>query len=262
LIIGTQKGGTTSLADYLTAHRDVAPSKCKEVHFFDNDFDRGTDWYRSHFPLSRRHRLRLMLGRRVLASDATPYYLFHPLAASRCRALLPEARIIIMLRDPVDRAYSHYHHQVRHGHEFFSFEQAIDAEPSRLAGDWERFQADPLYRSFNYQHFSYLARGVYFPQIQCWTKCYPKEQILVLSSEQFFERPADEYQKVLRFLGLKEWHLPNYPPQHVGKYRPMSGATRSRLVAYYAEHNRNLREYLNATWPGIGDAVISRWPTT
>jgi len=261
LIIGAQKGGTTSLADYLTAHRDVIPAKCKEVHFFDTDFARGIDWYRSHFPVPPRYRLRkALLGKRYMTGDATPYYLFHPLAASRCHDLLPNARIVIMLRDPVDRAYSHYHHQVRHGHEFLSFEQAIEAESSRLDGKLERFKADPLYRSFDHQHFSYLTRGVYLPQLQSWRKVYASEQVLVLSSEQFFEDPAFEYRKVLKFLGLQEWDLPAYPARHVGEYQPMSPAMRSRLVAYFAPHNRSLREYLNSTWPGVGDTVVGKWP--
>jgi Sulfotransferase domain len=260
LIIGAQKGGTTSLADYLNAHRDVVPSQYKEVHFFDNDYGKGVDWYRSHFQVQVRHRIRkMLLGIRFVAGDATPYYLLHPLAASKCHALLPEARIIVMLRDPVDRAYSHYHHQVRHGHEFLSFEEALEAESSRLEGQLERFAADPLYRSFDHQHFSYLARGVYLPQIESWRTFYSPQQILVLSSEQFFAQPSVEYHRVLKFLGLQAQELREYPAQHVGSYQPMSAATRIRLIEYFAPHNHSLREYLNSTWPGVGDCVVSKW---
>ena len=108
LIIGAQKAGTTSLASYLAAHPGVVPSKRKEVHFFDLNYEKGVDWYRSHFPIARGQGLRRrMRGRRMLTGEASPYYIFHPLAASRAFDLLPAARVIVLLRNPVDRAYSH-----------------------------------------------------------------------------------------------------------------------------------------------------------
>jgi hypothetical protein len=260
LIIGAQKAGTTSLASYLAAHPSVVSPKWKEVHFFDLNYTRGVEWYRSHFPMGPRRRLRSRFhGRRLLAGDATPYYILHPQAPSRAWHLIPAARIIVLLRDPVDRAYSHYHHEIRLGKESLSFEDAIAAEPSRIAGEVERLEAEPAYESFNYQHFTYLERGIYSDQMRRWLNYFRPDQFLVLSSEQFLKSPAAEYRKVLKFLGLPEWELPAYPAEHVGSYPPMSATMRERLLDYYAPHNQALRQYLNSHWPGSGDAIVERF---
>jgi sulfotransferase family protein len=260
LIIGAQKAGTTSLASYLAAHPSVLAPAFKEVHYFDSNYTRGTEWYRSHFPIGARRRLGTRFhGRRLRAFDATPYYLMHPQVPLRASRLIPAARIIVLLRDPVDRAYSHYHHEVRLGFETLTFEQAIEAEPARIAGELQKLDADPSYAGFNYQHFTYLERGIYSVQIRRWLNYYRPDQILILSSEQFFQSPAAEYRKVLKFLDLPPWELPSYPAEHVGKYPPMSATVRSRLREYYAPRNRALRDELNSTWPGSGDAIVSRF---
>jgi hypothetical protein len=260
LIIGAQKGGTTSLASYLAAHPEVVSPAYKEVHYFDLNYGKGSEWYRSHFPIGGRRRLKSFVkGQRLRAIDATPYYLLHPQVASRVARAIPSARIVLLLRDPVSRAYSHYHHEVRLGTEKLSFADALDAEPARTSGEVERMATEPLYEGFNYQHFTYLRRGIYSEQLRCWLRYFRSEQFLVLSSEQFFENPAVGYRKALKFLGLTEWELPAYPPEHTGKYSPMPPEIRKRLIEYYAPHNRILREDLNSYWPGTGDEVVARF---
>jgi len=257
LIIGAQKAGTTSLASYLAAHPGVAPSKCKEVHFFDLNYEKGVDWYRSHFSIAAGQGLRSRLrGRRMQTGEASPYYIFHPLAASRAFDLLPATRVIVLLRDPVDRAYSHYHHEIRLGAEALSFEDAIEAEDQRIAEEEQRLALDSSYISFNYQHFTYLKRGIYADQIRRWLRYYRPEQFLILSSERFFQDPALEYQRVLHFLGLPPWDLPAYPAELVGTYRPLPTATRKYLQEYFAPHNSALQRLLNSVWPGTGDVVL------
>jgi hypothetical protein len=253
LIIGAQKGGTTSLASYLGAHPNVIPSKRKEVHFFDLNYEKGVDWYRSHFSIGAGKGL---LSRRMQTGEASPYYIFHPLVASRAFDLLPGARIIILLRDPVDRAYSHYHHEIRLGAESLSFEDAIEAENHRIGEEGQRLALDSSYVSFNYQHFTYLKRGIYTDQIRCWLRYYRPEQLLILSSEQFFKNPASEYQRVLQFLGLPSWDLQAYSAELVGSYQPMPPTTRRHLREYFAPHNSALRLLLNSVWPGRGDVVL------
>jgi hypothetical protein len=262
LIIGAQKAGTTSLASYLAAHPCVVAPKWKEVHFFDLNYANGVDWYRSHFPIATARLLKSRFhGQPLRAGDATPYYLLHPQAPSRAADLIPTARIIILLRDPVDRAYSHYHHEVRLGKETLSFDKAIEAERSRIDGEHERLENEPSYQSVSYQHFTYLARGLYADQIARWLNYYCPAQFLVLSSEQFFESPARAYENVLKFLGLPSWQLPAYPAEHVGRYVPMSAATRGWLRQFYAPHNQILRRQLNSKWPGSGDAIVGRFST-
>ena len=259
-IIGAQKAGTTSLASYLAAHPCVVSPKWKEVHFFDLNYAKGIEWYRSHFPIGGRRRLGSHLRRRrLLAFDATPYYIFHPQTASRVSRAIPNARMIVLLRDPVDRAYSHYHHEVRLGNENLSFGDALKEETTRLAGEAQRFESEPFYESFSYQHFSYLARGVYSDQLNRWLEYFQPHQFLILSSEMFFENPANEYRRVLKFLGLPPWELRSYRPEHVGSYRPMPQTTRDCLLEYYAPHNRALRHHLNSIWPGTGNEIVDRF---
>ncbi len=107
---------------------------------------------------------------------------------------LPRVKLIALLRDPVGRAYSHYQHEVARGFETLSFEEAIEAEPARLAGETERMLAEPLYNSFAHQHHSYLARGRYHEQLERWRARFDDRQLLVLSSERFFAEPGADVQ--------------------------------------------------------------------
>src|SRR5918999_4186439 len=160
LLIGTKRGGTTSLFRYLTQHPEVAPifpsvQGIKDVRFFDSNFGKGTVWYRSHFPM-RLHRLyveRLERGR-LVAGESTPYYLFHPHAPGRAHQVVPHARLVVLLRNPIDRAYSHYKDEVKNHRESLTFEEAIAQEPIRLKGEWERVLDDPRYNSFALEHHS------------------------------------------------------------------------------------------------------------
>ena len=257
LIIGAQKAGTTSLASYLAAHPSVVSPGFKEVHFFDLNYNKGTDWYRSQFPIGGRQRLANRLyGQTGVAVDATPYYMLHPMVPYRAWKLIPSARIIVLLRDPVARAYSHYHHEVRLGHEKLSFEEAIAAEPSRTAGEADRLRLEPSYQSFAYQHFTYLERGIYWAQIRHWLNYFPPEQFLILSSERLFESPASVYRGVLKFLGLSAFELPGYPAEHVGRYPRLSAELKDQIFRYYEPHNHVLRKFLNSNWPGSGDAIV------
>ena len=134
VILGAQKAGTTSLYAYLCAHPDVRAAARKEVHYFDLNYARGATWYRSMFPLAAGLARERRGGRRVLVGEASPYYLFYPLAAERAGAVVPSAQLIVLLRDPVERAWSHYRHEVKAGREPLEFEAALAAEPTRLAG--------------------------------------------------------------------------------------------------------------------------------
>ena len=158
LIVGTQRGGTSSLYKYLGQHPEVSPSTRKEVEFFSTRFDAGVEWYRAHFPLRRR-------SGRLHTFEATPDYLLHPLAAERAYRLLPEAKIIAMLREPTSRAFSHYNHNRRLGHEPLSFTDALAAEPERIAGERARLLADSSYRALDLRRHGYVERGKYDEQL-------------------------------------------------------------------------------------------------
>src|SRR5581483_1266720 len=244
LIIGAQKAGTTSLFHYLGNHPAIIPALEKEPHFFDYNYARGAGWYRAHFPtVWERAR-----GKFRLTGEATPFYLFHPHAPGRAAQLVPHAKLIVLLRNPVERAYSQYHHQVRFGLEELSFEQAIEQEAARLVGEFEKIVADRDYYSFNYQNYSYLAHGMYADQLTRWFKQFPREQFLILHSQNFYQDPAREFQRVLNFLDLPAWEPPEFPKENEGEYAPMSPDTRAELVEFFAPHNARLYELLNVDY--------------
>jgi len=234
LIIGTQRGGTTSLYEYLSRHPDVVPPLGKELQYFSTEYGRGDAWYRAHFPTERAVARRRAAGRDCLVFEASPYYLFHPLAAQRAAATVPSAKLVALLRDPVERAFSHYEHMRQRGLEPLSFEDAVAAEPERLAGEVERMQADPGYRSRAHRIWSYVSRGRYASQLSEWLAHFPRQQLLVLRSEDLFADPAAAYARVQAFAGIRPITLPEFPAytrRQPGP--PMRDDTRSSLRDLY-----------------------------
>ena len=234
LIVGTQRGGTTSLYHYLAAHPDVRRPVRKEIQYFTLHHDRGDGWYRAHFPVSPANR-----GRATF--EATPYYLFHPHAPARAAASLPDAKIVVLLRDPVSRAFSHWQHTRMRGLEPLDFDDALDAERERLDGELARLAADPSYRSEAHRIWSYATRGEYATQLDRWLAVYPREQLLVMRSEDLYRRPAETHARTLEFLGLPVATLDEY----VRYTRRTSGeemraATKQRLEAHFRPHNERL----------------------
>jgi hypothetical protein len=242
LIIGAQRCGTTSLYRYLAQHPAVGPVVItKGAHYFSTNYEKGVDWYRSFFPTRwRAAYVRRRSGTDMVTGEASPYYVFHPLAPERVAATLPDVKLVLMVRDPVGRAYSHHRHMIDRGLETLSFEDALDAEPRRLAGQQERIVREPGYLSFDHQHHSYLARGRYIEQLERWDRFFPRERILVVRSEDFFTAPADVYASVLAFLGLPVWTPAAFPAHNAGSYDEMRTATRDRLREHFAEPNQRL----------------------
>lgn len=231
LIIGVQKGGSSALFYYLGQHPQVKLALSKEPHYFDMHYDYGLEWYKSEFPAQQRG---------IITGEASPYYVFHPLARQRICETLPEAKLILLLRDPVSRAYSHYQHMVRRGAEPLPFEEAIEAEPERLKGEVEKMIAQPTYFSFSHIYHSYLSRGMYADQIEAWWELFPREQMLILSSEEFFAKPDAVFGRVLEFLGLPQRSLTRSPQMNKGDYAPINPETRKRLQAHFKPHSERL----------------------
>jgi hypothetical protein len=247
IIIGAQRCGTTSLYGYLDAHPDVAPASVKEIHYFDLHFRRGASWYRSFFPLMiHRHYAARRRRRPFATGEASPYYIFHPRAAERVFATVPSAKLILMLRNPVDRAYSQYCHEVREGFEDApTFSEALDREAQRLEGERERLLAEDGYVSYSHLHHSYRARGVYVDQIRTWRRFFPRERILILKSEEFFLEPRAVLERVQVFLGLPERRLERDEHRNRIDYPEMDSGVRGRLAEYFRPHNQELYRYLD-----------------
>jgi hypothetical protein len=225
VILGAQKSGTSSLHNYLTQHPCVIAPVKKEVHYFDDNYFRGECWYRAHFGRA---------GAPGLNLDSSPYYLFHPGVPQRMHALLPDAKLIVLLRDPVRRAYSHYWHERDKGREKLSFEEAIDAESRRIGEAGERLANGVIERSDEHRHFSYLARGRYAEQIERWQALYPASQFLVLRFESFVKEPLAFLNQTLAFLNLPPMAQARLEPRNARKYPPMEPATAARLKESFA----------------------------
>ena len=245
LIIGAAKCGTTSLYNYLIQHPKIAASSKKEIHYFDYRFDQGVRWYRSFFAIGSAS----SEGNSPVTGEASPTYLYHPHAAARAKQLLPDALIICMLRNPVDRAISSYHNQVRIGLENLSLAEAIDQEAERIAGQEEKLSAGQESFLFEHKYYAYARRGVYADQLERWFACYKREQFVFINSEEFFSDPRRAYGEVVSRLGLPEFELQNYRAFNTGGgYDDAEGEIRRKLTEYFRPHNERLYSLLGVRY--------------
>ncbi len=241
IILGTQRGGTTSLFNYLCQHPSIVAPKHREIHFFDRNFERGMAWYRKHFPAARRG------DRAIVSGESSPYYLFHPLVAQRTAAALPATKLIVLLRNPVDRAYSHYHHVLKKKKETLSFEAALAAEDERLAGEDAKLRADPHYYSEHHHRHAYTGRGLYADQLQVWLEAFPKEQFHIVKSEDLYQQPAAIVAQTLNFLNPKWTHDlagGEFRQHNASESEPLPPAVRDRLTEFFRPHNQRLYHLL------------------
>jgi hypothetical protein len=250
VILGAQRGGTTTLYHYLVRHPQVLGAVSdKEVHHFDLRAATGMDGYRKAFPTRmsvRMHERRA--GGPVAVGEASPYYLFHPAVPRRMHEALPDARLIALLRDPVERAWSQYRHEVELGYEHLLFEEALDREEERLAGEEERLLAHIDGVSFGHQHHSYVARGRYAEQIERWWEVFPKDRLLLLRSEDMFADPLRTFATVTDFLGLRRVRPSGWKAYNATASGVLDPAVRARLEAAFRPWNERLSEMTGRDW--------------
>lgn len=246
LIIGSQRAGTSSLFSYLRTHPAVVPSYVKEVHYFDRNFQRGLGWYRSFFPtVAYREVVRRRTGLEPAIGEATPGYIFHPLVPERAAGLLPQVKLIVLVRNPVDRAYSSYWHRRAQGLEDLpSFEQAIAKESQRLEAEESQTLDGDDYTSSARRLHSYLTRGLYAEQLTRWFGLFPRDQFLIERSEDFFTEPAAVMKRVCDFLELPDLNLSDYRIHNSLSSGRMEPGTRRDLAEYFFPHNQRLYELI------------------
>lgn len=241
LIIGAQKSGTTALYHFLNQHPLIV-KKMDETHYFDHNFDKSTEWYRQQF--SERPSSGHLIG------DKSPYYIFHPQVPQRVFQLYPNVKILVILRNPVDRAYSQYWHNVRNKIETLTFEEALNLEHNRISGEFEKLVNDPWYKSPNYQRYSYQERGKYVDQLKRWFQYFSKDQILVITSDELKESTLETMTKVFTFLGIEPLQeLIPFPAGHE-PYPEMDQVLRKKLLRKFRFYNKALEELLGRqfTW--------------
>lgn len=242
LIVGAQRCGTTSLQKLLVGHPQIRkPLLRKGIHYFDTDYEKKPEWYQAHFPLN--------LGdSNGITGEASPYYLFHPAVPERINQLLPDVKVIALLRDPVERAVSHHKHEVRRTFESLDLEQALAAEDARLAGEAEKLLSDPGYLSFNHQHYSYVARGRYADQVERYMDLFGPDQVLVVESEDLWESPKPVLSKVLAFLGVDDWEPAEFPHMNATRPSEIHPDIRDYLARQFADSNRRLQGLIGRTF--------------
>jgi hypothetical protein len=252
LICGGQRCGTTSLYRALAAHPVVLKAVLhKGVHYFDTSYHRGIDWYRAHFPARRpAEKIAEKYGVPAQTFESSPYYMYHPQAVARIADDLPYAKLVVLVRDPVERAYSQHHHEVARGFETErDFGSAVALEPARLHRQEERLAADPEYYSFAHQHHAYRARGEYARYLSVMAQHVGRERIHVVESERFFTDPEPVYDEVCTFLGLPPGLERPAFEQHNARPRQadMDPRLRADLSAYYQSHDEALAGWLGRT---------------
>lgn len=242
LILGTMKGGTTSLFDHFVRHPSVTPPVTKEIHFFDLGFRKGAQWYATQLRAADRS------ARSPFTGEASPYYLFHPAAPRRVAETCPLARLIVLLREPVARAFSHYHHAVRHGFEVLAPEPAFAAEEERICLQRRLLREGAVDDAPAFQHLSYQARGRYAEQLEAWLERFPPSQILVLQSERLFRHPAEVCRQARAFVGLPDLAAPPVGRLNAGAYPPPPPRLAETLRKEFEPWNDRLARLLKARW--------------
>jgi hypothetical protein len=249
LIMGAQRCGTTSMYRTLSQHPAVLKAVLhKGIHYFDTGYGHGMGWYQGHFPLRARAALtRRATGEEPLTFESSPYYMFHPLAAERISVELPDVKLLVLVRDPVERAYSAYAHELARGYETESFERALTLEDERLAGQAERIISQPGYQSHGHQHQAYLTRGHYADQLERLDKLFGPERVHVVDSGQFFNDPEPVYDAVLEFLGLRHHGYPVFERHNARARSPMPETLRTELSAHFLPYDERLTVRLGRT---------------
>ena len=257
LIVGAQKAGTTSLYEHLIRHPDVWPPDCREINFFNDKWLEGENWYRARFPNKLIKFWSLNIANRPFVTlESTPVYFIDKNTPSRVAELIPNCKLIFLLRNPIDRAYSHWRMNVRRKFEELSFEEALAKEEERIAPDIEKAQESSFLATndCNLALYYYKYRGLYLERLQPWFNIFPKEQIKIIKSEDMW-KDASKYHETFKFLGLLK------DKQQVEKFQKFYGTSskmssnidqkiRDTLREYFREPNQSLYHFLgqNFEW--------------
>lgn len=225
IIVGAMRSGTTSLYKYICQHLLVRQAKVKEIGYFWNQQHKGMRWYLSRFP------------RGYISGEATVHYLSCSTSAHAIKCALPNIKIIAILRNPIERAWSHYHYNSR---KVLSFEDTIKVERSHL-----QILAE---NTPQYQNAMYLAKGHYAQQLEPYFSLFDVSQILVLNSTDYYNDEWNVLQRVFKFLELPASDIEIAKPYPVNQYSAMLSETRVKLQAYYELHNERLWQLLGENW--------------
>lgn len=249
IIVGAQKSGTTSLYHYLRQHPQMLPAFKKEINYFDTKYGRSPYWYRAFFPMKKQ------LDKGFITGEASPCYLLDPQAAVRMSRLVPEAKLIVLLRDPVFRTVSSYYHSVRKGRESLPLKEALERESGEVdeilaktsaGGGLTRAESKKLRRK------AYTRRSRYAEQLAVYFQYFPREQFFVESAEALFSSPVSVIGDVCEFLGIDRQFVPeDLTPKNVNSYSGIPEETIAELSAYFRPMNEQLFEMVGKRFDWI-----------
>ena len=245
IIIGEAKCGTTSLYNYMIQHPKIKSALTKEINYFNWHYKKPLKWYKAHFPTSLEKKInKNMMKQNFLTGEATPLYLFHSLVPKRIYDLIPEVKIIVCLRDPVKRAYSHYNDLgVRLGDDKRTFDEAVRSEIEMIKE--KKFDMTSFEYGFEDRLYQYVSRGIYLDHLKIWMETFSKEQILIVKTEELNKNPKKVLEKIFEFLSLPNFDNINIKKKYnVSKYEPMNNSTKELLKTFFKEHNKRLEDYL------------------
>ena len=241
-IIGAGRTGTTSLFHYLFQHPSISRSAYDELGFFDVNFHLGLNWYRSLFPsIFTRFFLKLKT-KSFLTYDVTPSYVRRPWVANRIYDVFPNTKLIAVLRNPVDKSYSHYYQSEKYG-EKRTFDEIVKQEIEDISG-WDSELKDNNYFATKVEN-SILARGFYAEQLLTWFKTFSKDQIMIIQSEKLASDTKNVMNDVFQFLELPKFDIPNTKKVNVSQYQKMNPETRELLINFFRPYNEKLYKLLD-----------------
>lgn len=242
IIAGAQRCATTSLYRMLAEHPDVQPPAFnKGIHYFDtaDRFRRGPNFYLGHFPL----RAGANSTTRI-TGEGSPYYLFHPLALSRIATQLPDVKVLVLLRDPVERAFSAFKQETKRGFEDLQFQDALKAEEGRLLHEEERIVSDPGYQSFSHQHHAYVARGRYAVQLERAFSVMGPERVMVIDADDFLVPGLPQWDELTEYLGISPWRPSDVIHANARPSEAMPANVREELRSQFEDDDVRLAQLL------------------
>ena len=243
IIIGTVRSGTTSLYYNLCEHPCIISAAYDELGFFDSNFNLGLNWYRSFFPTILHKYFVKICKKYALTGEDTPFYIWNPIAANRILKLIPKVKLIVLFRNPIDRAHSNYHLGIRSKSESLSFEEAIKSE-LKLLEDTQGWNLDTDMEKYTIPR-SYIAKGIYSSQLKIWFNLFSQKQLHIVSTEEFSCNPQETLDKIFKFLGVPKYKIKNLQKYKVANYPEMKPETRKFLIDYFKPHNQQLYNMLN-----------------
>lgn len=247
-VLGAQKGGTTTLYHMLVKLPSIVPSVRKEIEYL-NDPNRrglGLNWYCEHFPsLEKKEKIARKTGIRPVTGEATTL-LNHPLAPELLKAIAPNIRFVVLLREPSSRAFSHYQHNILVGSENRSFEQALEEEDDAVNYDMEKLKEDPNYPAHSLRAHSYKQRGRYVENLTRWFEHFPRQHFYIEGSRRFFNEQDDVLEEIQKFLGLSPFPVKqDKRVYNKGVYsQKMADETKNKLKDYFQKYNEALFKLL------------------